>query len=97
MARWWDKVEERVYAVVSEARVTLDTRLLGENVIILPFQMSNNFLEAKARWLVPRYGPSPRSNSRKFVVNVVTEAGRVDNGEGDTNAILLELWVCIHR
>ena len=40
-----DEVEKRVNAVVAEAGVTLDTRLLSENVIVLAFEIANNFLE----------------------------------------------------
>ena len=40
-----DKVEEGMNHVVAEARVTLDTRLLSENVIVLAFEIANNFLE----------------------------------------------------
>ena len=45
MASRRDKVQEGVNPVVSEARVTLDTRLLSENVIVLAFEIANNFLE----------------------------------------------------
>ena len=41
-----DKIEEGMDTVVPEARVTLDTRLLGENVVVLAFQVTNDFLEA---------------------------------------------------
>ena len=34
--------------VVPEARVTLDTRLLSENVVVLTLEMANNLLEAEA-------------------------------------------------
>ena len=45
MTGGWDEVEEGVDTVVPEARVTLDTRLLSENVIVLAFEIANNFLE----------------------------------------------------
>ena len=37
--------------VVPEARVTLDTRLLSENVVVLTLEMANNLLEAEATGL----------------------------------------------
>lgn len=40
MASWGDKVEESVYTVVTESRVTLDTGLFSENVIILAFEVT---------------------------------------------------------
>jgi hypothetical protein len=42
MAGRSDEVQRSVHAVVSEARVTLDTRLLGENIIILPLEVSDD-------------------------------------------------------
>ena len=41
-----DEVEKSVDTVVPEARVTLDTRLLSENVIVLAFEMANDLREA---------------------------------------------------
>ena len=45
MASRGDEVEESVHSVVPEAGVTLDTRLFSENVIVLAFEIANNFLE----------------------------------------------------
>ncbi len=42
MTCWGDEVEEGVDAVVAEAGVALDARLLGENVVVLPLEVSNN-------------------------------------------------------
>lgn len=46
MAGRGDKVEHGVDAVVAEARVTLDSGLLGENVIILSLQETEDLGEA---------------------------------------------------
>lgn len=46
MAGWSDEVEQGVDSVVSEARVTLDARLLGQNVVVLSLEVSNDFGEA---------------------------------------------------
>ena len=46
-----DKIEEGMDTVVPEARVTLDTRLLSENVVVLTLEMANNLLEAEATGL----------------------------------------------
>lgn len=37
-----DKVKHGVNSVVSEAGVTLDTRLLGKNIIILSLEVAND-------------------------------------------------------
>jgi hypothetical protein len=45
MAGWCDKVEERVDTVVAESGITLDTRLLRENVVVLSLEVANDFAE----------------------------------------------------
>jgi hypothetical protein len=37
-----DEVQQNVDTVVAESGVTLDTRLLSKNVIVLPLEVSNN-------------------------------------------------------
>ena len=46
MACGGDKVQKSVYSVVPEARITLDTRLFCQDVIVLTLKMSNDFLKA---------------------------------------------------
>jgi hypothetical protein len=46
---WGDEVEKGVDAVVAEARVALDARLLGENVVVLALEVANNLGEAADR------------------------------------------------
>jgi hypothetical protein len=46
MAGRSDKVEESVDSVVAEARVTLDTALLGKNIIVLALEVADNLGEA---------------------------------------------------
>ncbi len=41
-----DEVEKCVNTVVAEAGVTLDTRLLGEDIVVLALKVANNLLEA---------------------------------------------------
>lgn len=41
-----DEVEHGMDSVVPEARVTLDARLLGQDVIVLPLQVSDNLRKA---------------------------------------------------
>jgi hypothetical protein len=48
MASRGDEVEESVHSVVAEARVTLDTRLFSENIIILPLNVAGDFTKAGA-------------------------------------------------
>ena len=42
-----DEVEQSVNSVVPEARVTLDTRLLRENVVVLALEVAHNLLETE--------------------------------------------------
>ena len=46
VSSWRDEVEQYMNTIISEARVTLDARFLGENIIILPLQVSNDLREA---------------------------------------------------
>lgn len=63
MASGSDKVEKSMDTVVAEAWVTLDSRLLGQNVVVLALEVPNNLREAG------------------LVVNLVTEARGVDDGQ----------------
>ena len=47
----WDEVKKSMNPVVAEAGVTLDTRLLRENIIILALEVPNDFLETKSNRL----------------------------------------------
>jgi hypothetical protein len=42
MAGGGDEVKHSVHTIVSEAGVTLNTRLLGKNVIVLPLKVAND-------------------------------------------------------
>lgn len=44
-----DEVEHGMNAVVPETRVTLDTRLLGQNIVVLPLEEANNLRKAGVR------------------------------------------------
>jgi hypothetical protein len=46
MASWCDEVQQNVYTVISEARITLDPRLLSKDIIVLPLKVADNFREA---------------------------------------------------
>jgi hypothetical protein len=42
MAGRGDEVEHGVHTIVSEAGVTLDTRFLSKNVVVLPLKIAND-------------------------------------------------------
>lgn len=42
-----DEVEQSVNSVVAEAGVTLDARLFGQDVVVLPFKVPDDLLETK--------------------------------------------------
>jgi hypothetical protein len=48
MACGCDEVQQNMYTVVAEARVTLDTRLLCKNAIVLALKISDDLLETGA-------------------------------------------------
>lgn len=92
MASGRDEVEQSVDAVVAEARVTLDAGLFCEDVVVFALEVAENFLEASEPG--PRASersPTVVSDARKLVINVVSKARGVDNGERDADAVLLEL------
>jgi len=41
-----DEVEEGMHTVVAESRVTLNTRLLGKNVVVLALKVARDLTEA---------------------------------------------------
>lgn len=92
-----DEVKKGVNTVVAETRVTLDTALLSENVVVLALEVAHDLTET----VLVSSSASPRlvegkegEDVRKLVVNLVSETGSVDDGEGNANAILLELCEC---
>lgn len=46
-----DEIEQGMYPVVAEAWVTLDSRLLGQNVVVLAFEVVHDFLEADNKFI----------------------------------------------
>lgn len=42
---WSDEVKENMDTVVADARVTLDTRLLSENGVVLPLEVADDLTE----------------------------------------------------
>ena len=48
MARRRDEIEESVHSVVAEARVTLDSGLLRQNVVVLTLEIVGDLLETGA-------------------------------------------------
>ena len=63
MASWWDKVEESVYTVIPEARVTFDPRLFSKNIVILAFEIADNFLES-IKTIKPGGSFAPQTRTR---------------------------------
>ena len=45
MAGWGNEIEKRVDTIIPEAGITLNARFFRKNIIILAFQVTNNFLE----------------------------------------------------
>ena len=44
-----DEVEQSVHTVIAEARVTLDTGFFGKNVVVLAFEVTDDFLKAATK------------------------------------------------
>lgn len=93
MASGCDEVEHGVDTVVPEARVTLDTRLLCENVVILPLEEANNFRETG---LYNISGATLTDSSKRgiapgLIVDLITKTWSVHDGQRDTGSLLIKL------
>lgn len=96
MASGCDEVKHGVHAVVPEARVTLDTRLLGQNVVVLPLEEANNLGKARSLVLAPKSGRGFASDiAPGLVVDLVTETWGVHDRQGDTGSLLIKLELCV--
>lgn len=92
MASGGDEVEHGMDSVVSEAGVTLDTRLLGENVVVLSLEVTDDLGEAVTRVSMSYWGAFARERSSPgLVVDLVSESGGINNGQGDAGALLVQL------
>lgn len=100
-----DEVEKGVDTVVAETRVTLDSRLLGQDVIVLSFQEANDLRESTLRQAKKDGGIRCQYASlsllylaldfvlvysRIFVVDVVAETRGVYDGEANAHTVLLK-------
>ncbi len=98
-----DEVEHGVNTVVAEARVTLDPRLLGENVIILPLKVTNDLREAadKGQLAAAREGSLRRESaylaslsmlSPNPGVSTMVREMRVPSSSSSSSRHVLEMW-----
>jgi hypothetical protein len=83
-----------VNTVVPESGVTLDPGLLCKNIIVLAFEVADNLAEAISGVLVGRGTIGVRGDMPGLVVNLITETGGVDDGQGDTGALLIQFELC---
>ena len=90
MAGGGDEIEQDMHAVVPEAGVTLDTRLLREDVVVLALEVTNDFLEAGSDYS-DATKEARAAYIRKLIVDVVTETGSIDDRKGNPDTILLQL------
>ena len=76
--------------VIAESGVTLDTRLLCENVIVLSLEIANNFTKALSLSAMFKACVSMALVIPCFVVNLVSEAGSVNDGERDAGSFFVQ-------
>jgi hypothetical protein len=86
-----DEVQESMHSVVSEAWITLDSGLFRQNVIVLTFEVADNFLKPRKKSRREN-GYRKRKHVRKLIIDIVAKPRCVDNGKGNTYAILLEFY-----
>lgn len=87
-----DEIKESVYPIVVEAGITLDPWLFRENIVVLSFEIIDNFLEpdTKSQVYISRDQGESEKHERVLVIDIVSKSRGVNDGEGDTNAILLK-------
>lgn len=78
MSSWRDEIEQSVHTVITEAGVTLDTRLFSKNVIVLAFKISNDLLESVPNISYMAFTKAS-NHIRELVVDIVPESGGVDD------------------
>ena len=88
-----DEVEQNVYSVIPESRVTLNSRLLCKNIIVLALKVTDNFAEAIQK-SVHEHLSGICVCVPRLVVNLVTESGGIDDGQGDAGSFLVQLELC---
>lgn len=77
-----NEVEHSVYTVVPESRVTLNTRLLGQDVVILSLEITDDLREAgTSRISIERIADGWVPFLPRLIVDLITEAGGIDNGQ----------------
>ncbi len=61
-----DEVEQSMYPVVAEAWITLNARLLGQDVVVLAFEVVHDFLKANREFIdgEKRYVGKKLTNAR---------------------------------
>ena len=79
-----------MHSVVSEARVTLDSGLFRQNVIVLTFEIADNLL--KPIHILRRENGYRTRHVRKLIIDIVAKPRGIDNGKSNTYAILLEFY-----
>lgn len=92
-----DEIEHGMDPVVSEARITLDTRLLSQNIIVLPFEITNDLRETI--WCTVSAKPNRSDTASAIVpgliVDLVSKTRRVHDGQRDAGTLLVKLELCM--
>lgn len=92
MTSWGDEVEESVDAVVSKSRVTFDAGFLGQDVVVLSFQVAGDFSEAGCLSAYSNYSSGWKEDvSPSFIIDQVAETRCIDNSQGDARALFVQL------
>lgn len=92
-----DKIEHDVNTVISETRVTLDTRFHRKNVIVLLLHKPEDLREASGRLLACPNCADPRVifiNIPGLVVYLISEPGCVDDSQGNACSFIVQFQLC---
>lgn len=86
-----DEVKHSVNTVVSKSRVTLDSRLFSQNVIVLALEVAQNFGKARVSVRILHGAGESWQSVPGFVVDGIAESRGVDNGQRNAGAFLIKL------
>lgn len=99
MASWGNEIEHCVDSVIHEPRITLDSRLFREVIVVLLLKIPYNLREATSTWSMLLGLSCAVGNSHLpcLIVDVFSETGRVDNSQRNAGPVLFkfDLWEAV--
>jgi hypothetical protein len=90
-----NEVEHGMDTIVPETRITLDSRLFGQDIVILSLQISDNLRKAAHGVSATRRHRKLLYHQPRFVVDLVSKPWGINDSQGDAGALLVKLEFCM--